>query len=545
MAVVAIEGCKILTFEISPREVYWTKLSGYIKQKHGEGPFTEHVKVEAILLDCFDFLVNEFRILISSETNLGFFMTAFLLHEESIKLYLKQLKGYQFPDRQMENNFSIYRRVLKLILEQGCDIDMKWGEAPNKEETDRIYDKIHDLYYLGAHMYEFADHVAFQKMVEECHKVYFTEEGWIHPIWQYHYGAVYESLYPRLDSSYVQATFDQNAGKELVDKISQCYGIDYNFAGGIIYHIKEQLNPRASETQTIEPGILPQNLVAKYGIDIGSAKQFYDGLTISRHNKPTIEEAIYKPYAMNRYMFRPILVYQIEGEERALVGREKYPESVLVTATNAIHWNAMQDEWKQNTCMSAFMKQKGEEHDAILEDKIEEIIQEEGYLYCRNIESLQRLKGNNVNFIKDCGEIDFIIINLDSQTIFVADSKYNRARYEAVGFRSDNKNFTEQYEPKIKKKTEWISKHLNILQEHLMKANNLKNLDILNFKVEGVFLINTPTFYMFNGNYKAITLADTGAFLAGECVFPTIQIENEDKSITSIDHPYFRKPILE
>src|SRR5690606_36895155 len=132
---------------------------------------------------------------------------------------------------------------------------------------------------------------------------------------------------------------------ELRAKVEECFGVKYDFAGGIIFEIQKHHNPQSPNLQTIEPAVLPLNLVHQYGISQDVAEIFYNGLTISRNNKLTIEEAILKPHSTKRFMFRPILVYNIGGEERALVGKEKFVESVIVLSTNAIHWNAMYEEW--------------------------------------------------------------------------------------------------------------------------------------------------------------------------------------------------------
>lgn len=538
-----IDGILVISFDTSPREKYWGGLSNYIKGKYGNSKFVNHKEVESILLDSFQYLCNEFKRLIFEEKNLGFFLYTFLLHEESIKLYLKTLKGFELHTIN-PNEFSIYRRILKLVLEQGCDIDLAWGSFPTSAEVYRMDAKMQELIYLGTWMYEFADHIAFQKMVEDCHKIEFNEEGFLAVGWQYHYGVAYEQLFPELNEAYKKATFDENAMQDLKNAIEKCFGIDYNFAGGQIFEIKKHHSPNSPTLQTIQPHVLPLNLAHATGITDDLAKVFYAGLTVSRSNKLSLEDTIYKPYSMDRYMFRPILVYIVGGEERALVGEEKFAESMMVMATNALHWNALPKEWLTNKCMQKFMNQKGNGHDKILEDKIEQTVKDKKLLYCRNIKSFKQLNKINVNINNGvAGEIDFIIVNHNSKTIFVADTKYNRARYEAIGYRADNTNFTKDHEPQLARKIDWIENNMRVVQEHLNIIFNQPELNLTGFTVEGIFLINTPTFYMFNGNYHAITLKQLPDFLDGKHELPMIIYENDD-DVMMVQHPYFTKPIL-
>lgn len=547
MARVKIENNIILSFDYSHKDKYWKDLSAFLIQKYGSGPIKEHQLVETILLDCFHYMVDKFKELVFDEKNFKFFLYVFWLHEESIKLYIKTLRGFKIHTID-ETEFAIYRRVLKLILEQGCAIDLEWGEMPSGEAVLAMDEKIQRLLYLGNWMYGFAESIAFQKMVEDCHEIRFNNEGMLVVDWQYHYGEAYQQLFPKLSIDYEKGTYDEHAVKELRSAIENCFGVNYDFAFGIVNQIKRHLNPEAPTLQTIQPYVLPQNLVNIAGISQTNADLLYSGLTISRTNKMSLEEAIYKPYSMQRYMFRPILVYRIGGEDRALIGDEKFPESLMVLATNALHWNALPQEWLKVKCMQLFMNKKGHEHDKILEDKIEEVIKARNLLFCRNIKTFKQLAGNNIRIDNElAGEIDFIIVDTGNGIVYVTDTKYNRSRYEAIGYRNDYSNFVDKYEAQLKRKIDWVSGNLNILQEHLRITNDLSELDLSGFDVKGVFLINTPTFYMFNGKYKAITLNQLAGFLDGENYFPDIfliKASGKNEEYIMARHPYFKKPLI-
>lgn len=221
---------------------------------------------------------------------------------------------------------------------------MAWGKQANSDEANQINSVVTDLLYLGTWLYYFADTIALQKMVHECHEISFDSDSSLELGYQHHYGAVYDTFFPLLAQDYQNGTFDENSVIELRDAIESCFGINYAFAGSQIFEIKEHHGP-GNPLQTIEPYVLPVNLVAVSGVSQNHAKALYDGLTITRWNKLNLEEAILKPYSTQRYFFRPILAYTVEGIERALVGKEKFTESIVVFATNAIHWGALPPEW--------------------------------------------------------------------------------------------------------------------------------------------------------------------------------------------------------
>lgn len=537
----------VISYDSSAKDKYWTALSQFLIGKHGKNHFTDHQKVEEILLDGFNFLVDKFKNLIYKENEFKFYLYIFYLHEESIKIHLKILGGLKLKQIN-EYEFAMYRRILKLILEQGCDVDMNWGGTLTGNEVLEMDEKIQELLYIGTWLYGFADFIAFQKMVEKCYQIEFNEQNLLEIDWQYHYGDVYHQLFPLLKEDYEKGTFDEEAIHELRETIENCFNISYDFAGGIIFEIKRKLNPNDPEVQTIQPYVLPKNLSTQFNIPIEEAELFYNGLSISRENKLSIEEVILKPHSTKRHLYRPILIYNIGGKDRALVGEEKYSESMTVLATNAIHWNAIYSEWLKNKCIQKFINKKSNEHDKILENQIEKVLIEKGFLFCRNIKSFKQPSKSNIRIDNElAGEIDFIIINIDLKLVFVSEVKYNRARYDTISYRTDNSNFINSYEPKLNKKVNWIKNNLVILQEHLKIIYNKQDISILDFNVHGVFLINTPTFYMFNGLFKAITLKQVGDYFEGKYDYPQLFITREEGNLESfmmVRHPYFRVPMI-
>lgn len=536
MAHVLVENIPLLTFEYKPFiEKYWnTGLSGFIIEKYGRINTCDHDEVEKILSSCFEYFVEQFRILIMQQDTEMFFQSVFILHEESIKLYIKQLEGFQLP-KDIDSDFPRYRRILKLILEQACDIKLT---AKKNIEFQLVLSIIQELYYLGHWIYEFSIHIAYHKMVHNSHCIEFENDIFTCD-WQNNYGKINRFLLEYFSLDY-KTFFDEEALDELKKALEKNFSIDYNKAMGQISIIKKHFSDR--QEQTIEPYILPINLAAECNTSESNASMFYSGLMITRFNKLSIEDAVLKPYSEKRYMFRPILTYIVDDVERALIGDNKMAESIMVIASNTIHWNTMPEEWLQNKEMVKFMSKKGREHDRLLENEIENIFIANKFPYCRNTKSFRQKNKDNVKVdVEGIGEIDFIIVNKDRRKIFIADTKYNRARYDAVGYRTDHTNFL-GYEKKIEDKKRWLSTNLQVLQEHLEIIFHI-DYSILEFGIEAIFFINTPTFYMFNGRFKAITLIRIKEFIEGNWDYPIIKLKDEaNKQYLNYYHPYFSSP---
>ncbi|WP_308601152.1 hypothetical protein [uncultured Dysgonomonas sp.] len=536
MAKIFIDKYPVLTLEYDGFiDKHWNNgLSSYLMEKYGSGKCTIQKDVEEIFLSGFEYLVDKFRALILQQKSELFFHYAFLLHETSVDLYKKQLEGYVLPE-VINNDFPRYRRILKLILEQGCDIDIT---AKLKIAEPAILSILQELYYLAHWMYEFADNIALLKMIPDSFFIEF-EDGIFTYGWKRNYGELHDLLIREFAVDY-KTYFDEKVLEELKDTLEKNFSIDYAKALGIILVIKKQFS--SNPDQTIEPYVLPINLAYECKTSEDNTRAFYNGLTLNRANKLSIEEAILKPHSIKRYMYRPILVYKIDGVDRALIGENKISESMMVLASNAIHWNTMQEEWIANKGIEKFMNQKGHEHDRLLEDEIEKIIRQNNYPFCRNIKSFKQIKKSNVKIdIKGIGEIDYIVVNKEKEKVFIADTKYNKARYEAVGYRMDHTNF-QKYELQLERKYNWLKENLLILEEHLIEMFGI-DYSIQNFEVIPIFFINTPTFYMFNGKYKAITLIRIKEYIGCDWDYPPIVLRNQERELQyTYNHPYFSNP---
>ena len=68
---------------------------------------------------------------------------------------------------------------------------------------------------------------------------------------------------------------------------------------------------------------------------------------------------------------------------------------------------------------------------------------------------------------------------------------------------------------------------------------------ISGYEIEGIFIINTPTFYMYNSDYRIYTVDVFAQIITGQLTDPelTVFVDNEDSMTKfNIKYPYFKKP---
>jgi hypothetical protein len=530
-----------ITFQERSKQLFAVELAAVLKEKFGTGTFDEEAKTNEILKFAYDWTADRFVQVMHEETDKAFFYYLFNVHEDSIQLYYKTLTSREDVQKNGVdiNTLSLNRRILKLALEQSCDIDYVGKKETNLATVQGFIRRVEDLMYLGDQLYGYAEFMAEQRMMEDPIEIIISDNT-LTVQRKHHYDQVYTAMQDFFVEGFRKGFIDEEVIKELRGVLKNCMGIDYDFAGGQIQQIKEHFSPKSPRMQTVQHHVLAENLI-RSGMDKVEANRFYDGLTLRRENKLNIKDSVYKSSSMLRYMFRPLLVVNIEGDERTLVGEEKWKESISVMATNGFQWQQAPEEWKQNPCFNDYLNKKSNEHDFLLEKATMEVLDKRNLPYIHHVVSLKLLNGPAVRVDKDPGEMDFIIIDPASKKVLVTDCKYHRARYEMVGFSNDYRNFKQEYEKKIAKKVKFIAANLKLVQEHFEGEGKIKGLDISGFDVEALFIINTPTFYMFNGSYNAITVSHLDEFITGGYRFPEIVIKPHEpyQPEKKINHPYF------
>lgn len=101
--------------------------------------------------------------------------------------------------------------------------------------------------------------------------------------------------------------------------------------------------------------------------------------------------------------------------------------------------------------------------------------------------------------------------------IFVIECKHLLGRYDMANFYIDYNSFTKEkggFNKKLDKKVNWIKNNIDIIEEHFQYKKQLTST-IKDFSVEGIFVINTPTFYMYYSDFRIYTFHEVAKVLTG------------------------------
>ncbi len=195
-------------------------------------------------------------------------------HEDSIKLYLQSLGGKKLGETEGidENELALNRRILKLALEQTCDVDYTLEIESNHAIVNQYKDKVEDLLFLGEKLYGFAEHLAENRMIEDCNRVFFDSKKSLQIERKHYFEHIYKRMNAIFQAGFKEGIMDNEVVKELRGILQKCMNINYDFAGSLIFQIKNHHRP-GYKYQTVEPAILPQNLTHN-GVDKDTATDF-------------------------------------------------------------------------------------------------------------------------------------------------------------------------------------------------------------------------------------------------------------------------------
>jgi len=519
-------------------------ISKSLIEKFGKGPFKTE-QVTEILFFTFDWYAEQFLNILKRENEISFYQGLFMLHEFSCEFHRKERNKSPIPQLS-DQDFVIYRRVLKLCLEQACDIPLK-GAAPLTPKY--LKDKetvIEDLLYLGDFIYACSNLLAQQHLVEDCVDLKYTKEDLYYFDHKHHYGFIIEETLKFLGEHFNKAVIGKNDFSEFIQASKKCLGVEYDKAVATIQLIHEHFKSQGGKLGLYEWSMFPKNLEHLYGVPYDKGEIFFKGLTLSKENKMSLRDAVYKPQNLNRYLYRPFLIWNVDDIDLTIIGEGIFIESIMSLCTNSFGWNKYPPEWG-NDCFKAFIKDKVYRNDKILEDAAEQILKENLIIYDRNITHFKKWNNQNLNIEhEECGELDFIF--LYDGAIFIADSKHQTSRYDMNNYKNDYHSFEtskKAYNKTLSKKLSYLKTRTSEIEEHFQVILKDKNFKLSTQLLKGIFIVNTPTFIMYNNEHRIYTIKAFEDLVTGKYIDQSFQIiiqeEGQDKFLF-VKYPYFRKP---
>lgn len=529
---------------------YRIELSARIVNEFGKGPFATEA-IPQILTFCQNYYIAKFEDLCFKETSYTYYKEIMWLHEQAAQLRRSE-HFHLLPAGLDKAYIGGYRRILKMILEQGCTVKMITGEKRDENFRNRMSHILNDLLYLGEMIFRFTESIAEQAMVEDMTDITFDANNLYHLERRHHYEFVFEHITNELEKAKDDFIIDTNGHTDFKQAILQCFNIDYDKFIEVIHilHIHFKLEPGDCFSASKDNFI--KDVANHAGKDEKTIQQFLSGLTLCQQNRMPISTLIYKPYSLNRFLYRPFLIWMINSKPFYVLGLYSLDEAENSLILNAIPWGKYPDEWANNQSFKLHVDRKKDEHDKWLDNRVEKIIKETELMYDRNVKKLMA-KGKSVPITgKNLGEIDFLIISPVTRKILVTECKHLLGRYDMVNWRQDYEHFTKDgktlsYNSRLKGKVQWLNENFDILEQHFQLKYKNSTLSLKGYTIEGVFVINTPTFYMYNSDFRIYTYHHFKDVLLGAYVDPTFTawVEKEEGSIQYfIKYPYLRKPNL-
>ena len=543
MSTVEFENYSIYRASYDAEPKYRVPLSKLIIENFDIGPYDEPTTIR-VLRFCYSHFIDHFKWSCAGITSIRFYQYILSQHEQAIEISLFY-PGQMLPEALDMEYIALYRRMLKMILEQACEINLITPQNEEEIDWNEFNGLIDNFYYLMSMIFTCAQSIAQQDMVEDVINITFDASELFVIGNKHHYDKIMRQIMEGQGAHYFKHVHDEKGLKDLHSAFETCFGIKNDEIRHLIASIHEQLKPQGGQYCGFGWETLTQNMVLLFGTDLNSAEQFFKGLTLNRENKMPLENLILRPQNINRYLYRPILIWNIDGSDYAVLGANAYAETMVQLVSNCIPWGKASDEWLNNKCFKQYVHSKEDEHDKWLDDALEQSLNSVNIINYRNVKRIETNTGGVSLLTNGIGEIDSIAIVKAQSKIYIIDCKHLQSRFDIVSQKNDYSNFVQKYDPQIKRKTEWVINNKHLLAEHLNITKPEITVDITNYTVEGVFVINTPTFYMYNSPYRIYTVDIAARVFTGELVDASFIINYSDGDtlvMHEVSYPYFKKP---
>lgn len=445
-------------------------LSKLIISNFGKSLYTTDI-ITNILYFCRDYYISEFEQILNSEKSYSFYKEIVWMHEQSTNLRSSQ----QFKSLSGEIDKSYiteYRRILKMTIEHGCCIEMLSGEKNDSKFKARIYPIINDLLFLGKMLLDVSESIAEQEMIEDATEISFDKNNLYMISRRHHYKFIFNYLNQKHQNENPEYIIDENGKVDFKKAIHQGFNIDYDKVLQTIFLVKDHFKLKEEDCISAKQNGFLQDIEKYSGTPIASIKKLLSGLTLTKDNKMILSERLKKPSSLNKYLFRPFLLWTINQKKYYVFGTASLFEVEESLYLNAIPWAKIPIEWEDVVSFKKYADKKSNIHDKWLDNNVENSIKTTGLIYQRTVKKLiTKEKAYNLE-IKDLGEIDFIIVSPYLNKVFIAECKHLIGRYDMVNQKEDFDHFTKDgkkicYDRRLNFKIEWMTKHKAILEKHL------------------------------------------------------------------------------
>lgn len=220
------ESITVLRGDKDAEPKYRQAVSALMIKQFGKDPYSPVVQKEVFTF-CQQYFVKEFEKRCEEENSYTFYREVFILHEQATDLRRSD-HYHQLPNGIDKQYISIYRRVLKMILEKGCEINMQQGEKTDSNFFPRIQPILNDLLYLGEMILHFTESFAEFSMVEGISQVTFDEHDLYKQVREPHFDHVFHNISQDMNRSCESYVIDPTGSEDFKAAAQQAFGFNYD-----------------------------------------------------------------------------------------------------------------------------------------------------------------------------------------------------------------------------------------------------------------------------------------------------------------------------
>ncbi len=544
MPFVPINKYKVVLTDYSQIDTYWPTITKNYIDQYGKYGTEDPAEISIRLKTNFNFLIELFESKIKERPSASFFIFTHLINDNLNKLYWEQTQGFN-PELfgVPASDLALHRRIYRIILEQFVKIKLyhtEFIEVEIQKYSKEFAEHLEHLIYLGIQIYQHQDFIAQNNLFPGCLQIPKIEENFTITN-----DSKYEYILENIHADAVrhpQTSNGQEIAEELIDLLETELKINYHSAVGALS--KEDLISEFSYF-LLDESI--DQIAKDIESDIDGLIKFYSGLILSKENVMSVEDTFLRSQRNERYLYRPILKLNINEKNVYKTSVSKMKESITVLASHAIGYGYAPEEWVVSKKISKFIGKQMNKNDLVLQDPICQMIRNKKLKYDSSVTSLLTdNKSANINIVKNGpGEIDIIYIEEkeDEIIINICECKNNRFRSDLYNWSRDYSNFLQKYEEQLTRKVEWAKLNIGQILIHFERKYNIndKSLRTKSSAVHGMFIINSSTFYMYDGIFDVHTKTSFNELINGD--YQRIKFELttlETGEITIIEYPYFR-----
>lgn len=506
----------------SIQQKYMSLCSKEMAKKYGYGEYTGD-NIISMCDDALSFYCNQLSVICSNIHAFDFFKGLI-----SMSIQMFHLSISKIYNNNKRYDFAITRRTLKLILGELCKNDFFDDYKMNEKESIDLFDAlktigerifyfsqgISTIYMLGS------DNIKFVISKDECTYL-------ITDILTYH-------------------TFKHISNVSFDKGMKTSLPMPEDFIPTFIKSIQDSFGQTATDLG-IDSSIDDYDIISikdQYELLLSKGlNSFSDGLILKRNNIPDIKTLVLKPGNLYRCRYRPFLSITLNGNEEIITTKSLIHECFDELFSNCFPWGIFPLEWDNKKFKSSIRDVMNMPMNW-LEDKTENYLTDNHYIFLRNVKGVNgiaidkpAIKENNV------GEIDFIFVDSANSILYVVDCKNNKTRYEMSSWTDDKSHFMniknppKGYNYKLESKLLWISSHIQDVEKEFGRKYHNLSIDLSIYVVKAFFIVDTPTFYMYDSPFRIIPFYKLDNALSNKlCQHEDIQFSNQ---ICRIEYPLF------